>query len=124
MKKLSKEQCERFMSVRDKLLEEVKIFELGVSYFEKNAEHNEGFDKSWIYKLQDTIKALDLEEGEFEGRSIEFDKCSDFSFGMLVATYFSRIDAIMFAGLGKIIIEPFDRLLPEYKEQVIEILRP
>lgn len=123
MKRLSKEQCERFISVRDELLEKVSIFEAGVLYFEKHVEHKECSDKLWIYKIRDAINALDLEKSEFEGQSIQFEQCSDFAFGMLVATYFSKMEEIMLAELNET-IEPFDKLLPEYRKQVIEILKP
>ena len=120
MKKLTEEQYQRFVSVRNRFLEDVSIFEDGILFLEKHVEHHECGDKLWLYKLKDTINALDFEKNEIGGKS--FTDCDDFTLGIIIAKYFSKMEAIMLSNFGEV-VSPFDKLLSEYFENIISILR-
>lgn len=117
--KITVEQQEKFIEIRNSLLEKIDIFEEGMCFPMNYDEQEECRRMYWIESLKTMILALDF--GEYTFIEKDFTNYSEFEYGMLIKSYFSEIREIFLSEFGRI-ISPFGRLLREYEEAVIQIL--
>lgn len=120
MGKLTDEQIRQIDEAREKILEKLDIFKLGLLFPEMYAEQLECPRKQWIEAIIVRVKALDVKNWELNCESLY--EYTDFEIGMKIERYFGEIREVFLQEFNKI-IEPFSIALLEYQSTVCEVLK-
>lgn len=114
---LRKEAIKQFYNEKDKLLETIEIFSEGISFPQKYDKKEECTRISWITDLKSAINDIDLENALINGKELGNNEIHN---GVNISLYVLNMQNIIKKEFGKI-ISPFDRILEQFLDKIIEI---